>query len=135
MPRNLRDRATAEYAEFLDNPASHYVLDRGKLVVVHAGLREELHGRCSERAREYAIFGKLRGESYDRHWADKYRGRAMVVYGHIPVADASRVNGTINIDTGCVFGGRLTALRYPECELISTRAQRAYDLFVPAGAL
>lgn len=135
LRQEIREQAAVEYAEFLDILSSHYVLDGGKLVVVHAGLREELQGRSSETVREIAIFGKLRGESYDRHWADKYRGRAMVVYGHIPVTDASWVNGTINIDTGCVFGGRLTALRYPECELVSIPARREYDTFVPPTVL
>ena len=50
----------------------------------------------------------------------------MVVYGHTPVPDAEWLNNTICIDTGCVFGGELTALRYPERELVSVPAQRAY---------
>ena len=58
------------------------------------------------------------------HWADDYRGQAMVVYGHTPVPEPEWVNSTICIDTGCVFGGRLTALRYPERELVSVPAAR-----------
>ena len=50
----------------------------------------------------------------------------MVVYGHTPVPEAVWVNGTINIDTGCVFGGSLTALRYPERELVSVPARETY---------
>ena len=57
------------------------------------------------------------------NWAAEYRGRAMVVYGHTPVPEPEWLNRTINIDTGCVFGGKLTALRYPEKELVSVPAR------------
>ena len=50
----------------------------------------------------------------------------MVVYGHTPVPEAEWLNRTINIDTGCVFGGSLTALRYPEKELVSVPAKQTY---------
>ena len=60
------------------------------------------------------------------NWAAEYRGKAMVVYGHTPVAEPEWLNRTINIDTGCVFGGKLTALRYPERELMSVSAPRTY---------
>ncbi|MGC2657000.1 MAG: AAA family ATPase [Bryobacteraceae bacterium] len=127
----LHEAAAAAFADFLDNPASHYVLDGGKLVVAHAGLGADLQGRCTNIVREMAIFGKLPGEEYDLHWAEKYHGRAMVVYGHIPITEPDWVNGTINIDTGCVFGRKLTALRYPEIELVSVVAQGAYDVYIP----
>ena len=60
------------------------------------------------------------------NWAAGYRGRAMVVYGHTPVMEPAWLNSTINVDTGCVFGGKLTALRYPEKELVSVPAARVY---------
>src|SRR3712207_2943229 len=55
-----------------------------------------------------------------------YRGKAMVVYGHTPVPEPEWLNNTIDIDTGCVFGGALTALRYPEKELVSVPAAETY---------
>jgi protein phosphatase len=36
------------------------------------------------------------------------------------------MNRAVNIDTGCVFGGRLTALRWPELSLVSVPARRTY---------
>ena len=119
-------------AEFLDGLVSHFVLDDGKLVVAHAGMRERFQGRASRRVRDFALFGETTGETdefglpvrYD--WAQEYRGAAMVVYGHTPVPEAIWVNGTINIDTGCVFGGSLTALRYPEREFVSVPACETY---------
>jgi protein phosphatase len=59
-------------------------------------------------------------------WAEDYRGHAQVVYGHTPVPEPVWLNRTICIDTGCVFGGRLTALRYPERELVSVAARKVY---------
>ena len=119
-------------AEFLDGLVSHYVLDNGKLVVAHAGMKAELQGRASGRVREFAMYGETTGETDEfglpirLNWAEAYRGTATVVYGHTPVTEPQWVNRTINIDTGCVFGGELTALRYPEKELVSVAAHRTY---------
>jgi len=118
--------------DWLDKLISHYVLDDGRLVVAHAGLKEEMQGRASGAVRSFAMYGETSGEvdefglpvRYD--WAADYKGRARVVYGHTPVVEASWVNGTICIDTGCCFGGKLTALRYPEMELVSVPAARTY---------
>jgi protein phosphatase len=119
-------------ADFIDGLVSHYVLDDGKLVVAHAGLREELQGRGSGKVRDFALYGETTGETDEfglpvrYNWAAEYRGKAMVVYGHTPVPEPEWLNGTICIDTGCVFGGKLTALRYPERELVSVPALRTY---------
>jgi protein phosphatase len=119
-------------AAFVYGLVSHYVLDDGRLVVAHAGLKEELQGRGSGRVRDFALYGETSGETDEfglpvrYNWAAEYRGRAMVVYGHTPVAEPEWLNNTICVDTGCVFGGKLTALRYPEKELVSVTAQQAY---------
>ena len=121
-----------QVAEFLDGLVSHYVLDAGKLVVAHAGMKAELQGRASGRVREFAMYGETTGETDEfglpirLNWAEAYRGAATVVYGHTPVPEPQWVNRTINIDTGCVFGGKLTALRYPERELVSVAAHQTY---------
>jgi protein phosphatase len=129
----------AKATEFLDGLISHYVLDDGKLVVAHAGMKEEMQGRGSGAVRSFALFGETTGETDEfglpvrYNWAADYRGRAMVVYGHTPIAEPQWLNRTINIDTGCVFGGKLTALRYPEKELVSVPAHRMY--YEPAKPL
>ncbi len=119
-------------SEFLDKMVGHYVLDDGKLVVSHAGMKEEYQGRGSGRVREFALYGETTGETDEfglpvrYNWAGDYRGRAIVVYGHTPVPQPEWLNRTINIDTGCVFGGKLTALRYPEKEIVSVQAKHTY---------
>lgn len=130
------DRETPEFrtgiADFLDSLVSHYVLDEGKIVVAHAGMKETMQGRGSGKVRDFALFGETTGETDEfglpvrYNWAAEYRGKAIVVYGHTPVPEPEWVNRTINIDTGCVFGGRLTALRYPEKELVSVSAKQTY---------
>lgn len=128
-----------QVAEWIDKLVSHFVLDDGKLVVAHAGMKESLQGRASGRVRAFALYGETTGERdefglpirYD--WAAEYRGAAMVVYGHTPVPEAEWLNRTICIDTGCVFGGKLTALRYPEKELVQVPAHRMY--YEPAKPL
>lgn len=130
-------RASVE--TFIDGLISHYVFDGGKLVVSHAGLVERMHGRASGRVRAFCLYGETTGETDEfglpvRYpWANDYRGRAMVVYGHTPTPEPEWINNTICLDTGCVFGGSLTALRYPERELVSVPASEEY--YAPAKPL
>ncbi|MEV7321508.1 polynucleotide kinase-phosphatase [Streptomyces sp. NPDC093970] len=130
---------TRQVREFIDGLVSHYVLDGGRLVVCHAGLPEKYHGRTSGRVRSHALYGDTTGETDEfglpvRYpWAEDYRGRAAVVYGHTPVPEASWLNNTICLDTGAVFGGKLTALRWPERELVDVPAERVW--YEPARPL
>ncbi|MGW5103811.1 polynucleotide kinase-phosphatase [Streptomyces sp. NPDC004100] len=128
-----------EVRRFLDGLVSHYVLDGGRLVVCHAGLPEKYHGRTSGRVRSHALYGDTTGETDEfglpvRYpWAEDYRGRAAVVYGHTPVPEATWLNNTICLDTGAVFGGKLTALRWPEREVVDVPAERVW--YEPAKPL
>ncbi|MGW2862430.1 polynucleotide kinase-phosphatase [Streptomyces sp. NPDC001205] len=133
------DSFREQVREFIDGLVSHYVLDGGNLVVCHAGLPETYHGRTSGRVRSHALYGDTTGETDEfglpvRYpWAEDYRGRAAVVYGHTPVPNTSWVNNTICLDTGAVFGGRMTALRWPERELVDVPAERVW--YEPAKPL
>ena len=111
---------------------SHLVLDDGRLVVAHAGLKEAYHGRASGRVRSFALYGDTTGETDEyglpvRYpWAEEYRGRALVVYGHTPTPTLDWINNTLCLDTGCAFGGRLSALRYPERETVQVDASAVH---------
>lgn len=121
-----------EICFFIDSLVSHYVFDDGKLVVAHAGLQENMQGRGSGRVREFCLYGETTGETNEYglperiDWAADYRGRALVVYGHTPFSQPRWLNNTVNIDTGCVFGGQLTALRYPEKEIVCVDSHDTY---------
>lgn len=118
---------------FLYGLISHYVFDNGRLVVAHAGLKEEMQGRASGAVRLFCVYGETTGETDEfglpvrYNWAKEYRGNAKVVYGHTtPVPEVEWLNNPIDIDTGCVFGGKLTVLRYPEEELVSVKAKMVH---------
>ncbi|MEM9666663.1 MAG: polynucleotide kinase-phosphatase, partial [Bacteroidota bacterium] len=132
LPPEERTAVANRTASFIDSLVSHFVLDDGQLVVAHVGLKETMHGRASRQVRDFALYGETTGATdalglpVRLNWAADYRGQAAVVYGHTPVPRPEWLNNTLNIDTGCVFGGRLTALRYPERELVSVPAARTY---------
>jgi protein phosphatase len=119
--------------KFLSDLRSHVWLDQGRLAVAHAGLKAEMIGRGSGAVREFALFGETTGETDEfglpvrADWAANYRGDTTVVYGHTPMLKADWVNNTICIDTGCVFGGKLTALRWPEKELVEVAAAKIWS--------
>lgn len=126
----------AQVRAYIERLPHHLVLDGGQLVVAHAGLREDLHGRDSKRAWSFSIFSETTGARDEngypvrKDWAADYSGQARVVYGHTVVPEAVWRNGTICIDTGCVYGDRLTALRYPELELVHVEAHAVhYDRY------
>ena len=127
-----RRRFVERFRAFVAGLPVHLVLDGGRLAVAHAGLKQEFLGRESEAIRDFALHGETTGE-LDAHglpirvkWAAAYGGRALVVYGHTATPEPDWLNNTVNIDTGCVYGGRLTALRYPEKELVEVPAARTY---------
>lgn len=128
-----------ETARFLDDIRtmlkrlwSHLWLDDGCLAVAHAGIREQMIGRATPRVRRFCLYGDTSGSRDTSglpvryHWALDYAGDVAIVYGHTPVQDAGWVNNTLCIDTGCCFGGKLTALRWPEREIVTVPARATY---------
>jgi len=103
----------------------YHILDQGRLVIAHAGIREDYIGKHNSKVKTFVLYGDITGKTNPdgtpvrRDWAKDYQGNAIIVYGHTPVREPRILNNTYNIDTGAVFGGNLTALRYPEMKLVS----------------
>lgn len=122
----------AEVQAFISSLPSHLWLDGGRLAVSHAGIKEDMLGHMSQKIRSFCLYGETSGETDEfglpvrYHWAAEYRGSTTIVYGHTPVPEADWVNNTICIDTGCCFGGKLSALRYPEREIVTVDAHEEY---------
>ena len=118
--------------KFIGNLVSHYMLDGGRLAVAHAGIKVEMQNRASNAIRQFCMYGETTGEIDEfglpvRHdWAADYRGETRVIYGHTPVVETEWLNNTLCVDTGCVFGGKLTALRWPEMAIVSEPARAVY---------
>jgi protein phosphatase len=132
LPEDERENFREEFLSLYREAPPYLILDRGRLVVSHGGIKEEMIGKITERIRNFCFFGDATGEVTEeglpvrRDWAKDYSGKALVVYGHTPVPDAVFVNNTIDIDQGCVLGGKLSALRYPELEIVQVPANEVY---------
>ncbi|AIK96641.1 metallophosphoesterase [Candidatus Odyssella acanthamoebae] len=127
--------ASPEFLEqiisFIDQLPYYLVLDQGRLIICHAGIQKKYIGQYSPKIRAFCLYGRSlgtdeKGQPLRYNWAQDYEGEALVVYGHTVVEESVFLNNTLNLDTGCVFGGRLTALRYPERQIVSVPANRLY---------
>lgn len=127
-----REAFARRFLAFYSRAVPYLVLDGGRLVAVHGAIKERMIGRLSPRIASYCLYGEATGRVTPeglperRDWAVRYRGKALVVYGHTPVPEPVFYHNTLNIDQGCVMGGRLTALRYPEREIVQVPARRVY---------
>lgn len=120
------------YMELYENAPLYLVLDEEQLVIAHAGIKESFIGKSCSQVKTFVLYGDITGEKNPdgspvrRDWSKEYSGKAYIVYGHTPVKEVRIVNNTYNIDTGAVFGGKLSALRYPEMEVISVPSTMPY---------
>lgn len=125
LDKKKKEEIREKFIHLYENAPLHMILDNRKLVIAHAGIREDLIGKHSNKVKTFVLYGDITGEKHPdgspvrRDWAKQYQGEAVIVYGHTPVKDARIVNNTYNIDTGAVFGNKLTALKYPEMEIVS----------------
>jgi protein phosphatase len=126
----LRERILA----LLRAAPSYLLLDHGQLVVTHAGIRDDMIGRWDRQISAFCLYGDVAGYDQEgipirRHWALERRvtpHSPLIVYGHVVVDSPAFQNETVDIDTGCCFGGSLTALRYPERTFVNVTARQVY---------
>lgn len=134
LPKEKRSHILNRYERFYEALPLYHQLDNGRLIIAHAGLSEQLIGApASQAVRTFVLYGDISGKTLPdgrpdrRDWAKSYHGTAWVVYGHTPVREPRFKQHTVNIDTGCVFGGKLTAFRWPECETVSIPSKQPFQ--------
>ncbi|WJQ07924.1 bis(5'-nucleosyl)-tetraphosphatase PrpE [Geobacillus stearothermophilus] len=132
LPPSEQEMVRRKFIRLYEQAPLYAVLDEGRLVIAHAGIRHDYIGRTDQKVKTFVLYGDITGETNPdgtpvrRDWTKRYRGDAWVVYGHTPVKTPRFVGRTVNIDTGCVFGGALTALRYPEMKTVSVPSSMPY---------
>ncbi len=132
---NIDHSELQQFSDWLLSRPRHLILDGGQLVVAHAGLAEHLHERATPAAAAFATYGKPAGHGVldqdgfpeREDWAQDYKGKATVVHGHVVHSEPRELNRVFAIDTGCVFGGKLTALRWPERTYEQVSAHKVYS--------
>ncbi|MEA2206879.1 MAG: hypothetical protein QOE77_3655 [Blastocatellia bacterium] len=107
-----------------------FLIDLGSHLVVHAGLRPgvELHSQTTEDLTELRSLGKDRASRNGPPWYDEYDGDKVVLFGHWPAPEPRLGRKAIGLDTGCVYGRRLTAFIIETGEFKSVPARETYDL-------
>ncbi|MDQ3252550.1 MAG: metallophosphoesterase [Acidobacteriota bacterium] len=105
------------------------MIDLGASVVVHAGVRPgvALAAQVIEDLTELRTLGADRTAREGAPWYEQYDGEKLVLFGHWPAEDVRRGRRAIGLDTGCVYGGRLTAYIVETGEMKSVQARRVYD--------
>ncbi|GKV54800.1 bis(5'-nucleosyl)-tetraphosphatase PrpE [asymmetrical] [Sporosarcina sp. NCCP-2222] len=134
LPTNKKEEFLLRYQSFYENLPLYVSLENGKLIIAHAGIPKRMIGvPVSKSIRTFVLYGDISGKTLPdgrperRDWAKHYDGDPFIVYGHTPVPVARFVKNTVNIDTGCVFGGKLSALRYPEMEIRSVPSRQPFQ--------
>ncbi|MBQ7222962.1 MAG: metallophosphoesterase [Erysipelotrichaceae bacterium] len=119
--------------DFLLTLPCHLILDEGRLLVVHAAIKPAMIGKDSRAVREFCMYGEIDREFNEFNvptrlfsWAEEYDGDTLIVYGHTPNYTPRWINRTLCLDTGCVLGNRLTALRYPEMKFSYVKSRKNY---------
>lgn len=132
LDKHSSDRLKKGFIRLYETAPIYLILDEGRLVVAHAGIKESMIGNMSKEITDFVLYGDVSGELDEegfplrKDWASLYSGSALIVYGHTPVLEPVFVNNTINIDQGASIGGGLTALRYPEKEVVSVKSLDTY---------
>lgn len=120
--------------DMLRQAPSHYVLTKNSVpyaVAVHAGIRDRYIGKDSPRIRDFCRYGDVTGLTENGRpirsdWYTEHQSPLLIIWGHDPQPKPLKINQTLNIDQGVVFGGALTALRYPEETVESVPAMQDY---------
>ncbi len=139
VPQPRRDALRKQIEALYEAAPGYLLLDGGRLVVTHGAILDTMIGDWNERIASFCLFADVVGRTADgrpirRDWgaardlsAAGGEQAPYIVYGHNPVPELAWVNRTMDLDTGVVYGGHLSALRYPELETVQVAAQQTYS--------
>lgn len=128
------DLLKKQVKEMLLEAKSHYIIQKNGVnvaVAVHAGIKDYYIGKQSPRISDFCRYGDTdgldeNGKPLRKDWTLNHKSSELILWGHDPKPQPLQINHTLNIDQGVVFGGRLTAIRYPEMDLVSVKAKQDY---------
>ncbi|WP_042148954.1 bis(5'-nucleosyl)-tetraphosphatase PrpE [Paucisalibacillus sp. EB02] len=134
LDKKMQGNISKQFMRLYEEAPLYLEIPEANAVVAHAGIKESYIGRHDKKVKTFVLYGDITGEFDEagrpirRDWAQNYNGDAWIVYGHTPVLKPRRVNKTINIDTGCVFGNKLTAFRLPEETTVSVPSEQPFKV-------
>ena len=104
-----KKRVKTRFMQLVEKSPYYLTLDEGRLIVSHAGIRQDLIGRMNKAVKTFCLYGDITGEKHPdgrpvrRDWAKRYTGQAWIVYGHTPVENpASSTEPSILIQVACL---------------------------------
>jgi diadenosine tetraphosphatase ApaH/serine/threonine PP2A family protein phosphatase len=101
-------------------------IDEPEFLVVHAGIDPRLPRLEQQRAQDLTNIRRL-DDHEKTPWYEKYEGAKPIIFGHWAAPRPLLRRNAVGLDTGCVYGGSLTAWILPERRLVSVRAKRIYQ--------
>lgn len=128
------EKLKGQIKELLLEAKSHYIIRKNgvnAVVAVHAGIKDHYNGKQSPRISDFCRYGDSEGldengKPIRKDWSISHKSSELILWGHDPKPQPLLVNNTLNIDQGLVFGGSLTAYRYPERQIVSVKAKQDY---------
>ncbi|MEQ6388294.1 bis(5'-nucleosyl)-tetraphosphatase PrpE [Bacillaceae bacterium S4-13-58] len=123
-PRDQKE-VKEEFITLYETAPLYLQLPEVNAVVAHAGIKRDMIGKKGKRVETFVFYGDITGKTLPNgmperlDWAEEDTGGDWIIYGHTPVREPRVIGKTMNIDTGCVFGGKLTAFQLPEENIVS----------------
>jgi serine/threonine protein phosphatase 1 len=116
------DDADIEFLETLPLAISF-----GDALVVHGGLNHRIPTADHEPS-DILNMRSLTGSGYERpYWFETRTERPQIFFGHTVLSEAFATPYAVGLDTGCVYGGQLTAYDWHRDEFVSVEPPETYQ--------
>lgn len=121
--------------KYIEAMPLHIELPEHAAIVVHGGFLPGIHWRKQSEEiitriqtidQNNKICKRTKSPKV-RYWADSWKGPEFVIYGHTPRRELYQKPTSIGLDTGCVYGGHLSALSLPDLTITQVKARCVYE--------